>query len=170
MEEFSAMSGLILVPQTIEQNQEYMFCGNVKDDTIIRGVDIDHTQNYIDYVGTEVTLSTKIDGEIPDPGHEKYTFIDKIGDEYLVTDYLEEHGVNPSLADKSYEDIFTSSLLRSLRRGETYKYAIVYYDKYGRRTDVLNLGDIEVPEYKDNTPFVLRQTYLHQAVLMTLVI
>ena len=63
--------------------------------------------------------------------------------------------MNPSLADKSDEDIFTSSLLRSLRRGETYKYAIVYYDKYGRRTDVLNLGDIEVPEYKDNTPFAI---------------
>ena len=156
MEEFSAMSGLILVPQTIEQNQEYMFCGNVKDDTIIKGVYINTNNDTIQYVGTEVTLSTKIDGDIPEPGHEKYKSTDTIGGEYLVTDYLREHGINPSLADKSYEDIFTSSLLRSLRRGEEYRYAIVYYDKYGRRTDVLDLGKKNIQEYTQNIPFEIK--------------
>jgi hypothetical protein len=48
--------------------------------------------------------------------------------------------------------MFTSSLLRSLRRGETYKYAIVYYDKYGRRSDVQPLGKITIPEIDDNNP------------------
>jgi len=60
------------------------------------------------------------------------------------------------LADKSYEDIFTSSLLRSLRRGEEYRYAIIYYDKYGRRTDVLDLGKKTVKEYVENVPFEIK--------------
>lgn len=39
----------------------------------------------------------------------------------------------------------TSSMLRSLRRGETYRYGIVYYNKYGQRTDVQWIDDIKVP-------------------------
>lgn len=45
----------------------------------------------------------------------------------------------------TYEDIFTSSLLRSLRRDEVYRYGIVLYDKYGRRTDVKWIADVCVP-------------------------
>uniref|UniRef100_A0AAU8BA38 Crassvirus muzzle protein N-terminal region domain-containing protein n=1 Tax=Dulem virus 42 TaxID=3145760 RepID=A0AAU8BA38_9CAUD len=36
IDEFLALSNLVLIPQTIEQNQHYLFEGNVKDDTIIR--------------------------------------------------------------------------------------------------------------------------------------
>ena len=48
--------------------------------------------------------------------------------------------------------MFTSSLLRSLRRGETYKYGIVYYDKYGRRSDVKGIGSIPIDEISSNKP------------------
>jgi hypothetical protein len=58
-----------------------------------------------------------------------------------VRNYFEERNINPSLPKNTYNNIFTSSLLRSLRRGESYKYGIVYYDKYGRRTNVLKLED-----------------------------
>jgi len=47
----------------------------------------------------------------------------------------------------------TSSLLRSLRRGEVYKYAIVFYDKYGRRTDVMPIGEHQVKSYNEIPPF-----------------
>jgi hypothetical protein len=73
---------------------------------------------------------------------------------------MQDHGINPDIAEKSYENIFTSSLLRSLRRGEEYKYAIVYYDKYGRRTDVLNLGEITVPDYAEDVPFTISNNTL----------
>jgi len=66
--------------------------------------------------------------------------------------------VNPSLAKSTYNNIITSSLLRSLRRGETYRYAIVLYDKYGRRTDVCKLGDIRVEPIgvtPDKMPFTI---------------
>lgn len=45
----------------------------------------------------------------------------------------------------SYTEMLTSSLLRSLRRGEVYRYGIVFYDEYGVRSDVLWIADIKVP-------------------------
>lgn len=161
IEEFSALSGIIVIPQVIEQNQEYMFCGNIKDDTIITDAYIPSTyKNGITLTETRVCLSRQGNvGQIPSPGNILYDgqydynlLINNTGDssEYVtttVTDYLQQRGINPKGVKASYQDIMTSSLLRSLRRGETYKYAIVFYDKYGRRTDVLPLGDIPVPEY-----------------------
>lgn len=154
MEEFAAMSGLILVPQVIEQNQEYMFCANVKDDTIIKGVSIpalEERQHRYELVHANVTLSKDIEGAIPNPGDDKFT-------DQNILNYLEERGINSDLARSSYDNMFTSSLLRSLRRGEEYKYAIVYYDKYGRRTDVLPLDTVSVPDYKNDVPFELGST------------
>jgi hypothetical protein len=50
MEEFAAMSGLILIPKVIEQNQEYMFCANVTDDTIIKDLSISEDDSRISMV------------------------------------------------------------------------------------------------------------------------
>lgn len=162
MEEFAAMSGLILVPQVIEQNQEYMFCANVKDDTIIKGT-ITPSSTKPTIVQASVVLSDKISGDIPDHGNHSY-----YNGEYnnikdvesgqvvsTVSDYFSQRGVSPELVKANYNNIFTSSLLRSLRRGETYKYAIVFYDKYGRRTDVKNIHSVDIKEYgaAGYTPF-----------------
>ena len=169
IEEFSAMSGIILIPQTIEQNQEYMFCANVKDDTIIRDAKIPESyyndQNRLSITKANVILSEKIEGDIPDPGDTKYVesqecnrleHIQKGQKENItetVQDYLQQRGINPDDVTASYTNIITSSLLRSLRRGEKYKYAIIFYDKYGRRTEVMNLGEIDTPEYEESRPF-----------------
>lgn len=48
----------------------------------------------------------------------------------------------------NYNDRFTSSLFRSLKRDETYRYGIVLYDKFGRHSDVQWIGDIKTPEDK----------------------
>lgn len=159
MEEFAAMSGIILIPQVIEQNQEYMFCGNVVDDTIIQPTLDEGTT--IDLVKTPIVLSTKTKGEIPDHGSNKFiedlnsniTTMSGQNTGFSVADYLNQRGVNPSIVQSNYEDIFTSSLLRSLRRGEIYKYAVVFYDKYGRRSDVMPIGDREVSPISDSKPF-----------------
>ena len=44
-----------------------------------------------------------------------------------------------------YSDIFTSSLIRSLKRGETYRYGIVFYDKNGNKSNVYFIADIKIP-------------------------
>lgn len=153
IEEFAAMSGLILVPQVIEQNQEYMFCGNIQDDTIIKNVKLG-TPGSITEISATVVLSDKTEGDIPDPGKHYYK------DEYTtfsdgssVSDYLIERGVNSEIVKASYNDMITSSLLRSLRRGEKYKYALVFYDNKGRRTDVISLDEISITKYEMSRPF-----------------
>lgn len=170
MEEFSAMSGIIVIPKTIEQNQEYMFCGNVKDDTILRDVNIpssyESDKKKITVTKAKVSLSTAIQGDIPSPANAKYASSTEYNTlQYdssitqantvttTVTDYFKQRGISSTDVKASYQDIITSSLLRSLRRGEKYKYAIVFYDKYGRRSDVLPLGEITAPTYSESEPF-----------------
>lgn len=153
MEEFAAMSGLILIPQAIEQNQEYMFCGNITDDTILKNVRLG-TAGSIREVTATVVLSDKIDGDIPDPG--KHYYKDEystFSDGSSVLSYLTERGVNPQIVKASYNDMITSSLLRSLRRGEKYKYALVFYDSKGRRTDVISLDEKTISDYNTSRPF-----------------
>lgn len=65
-----------------------------------------------------------------------------------ISDILKGFGIsNPD--EYSYNDIFVSSCFKSLRRDETYRYGIVYYDKYGRRTDVQWIADIRTPSAEE---------------------
>ncbi len=133
MQEFAAMSGMVIIPKIIEQNQQYMFASNVKDDTIF---DAEIEGGRISTKVFQVKLSTDV-SNIPIQ-NESSTNEFSLPE---VRNYFEERNINPSLPKNTYNNIFTSSLLRSLRRGESYKYGIVYYDKYGRRTNVLKLED-----------------------------
>ena len=144
IEEFAAMSGVMLIPQVIEQNQEYMFCSNVSDDTIIKDLEITVDAKPYDLVESKVVLATNLTGSIPDEGN--YTF-GQIG--VNLDDYFKQRSINADLAKPNYDNIFTSSLLRSLRRGEQYRYGIVYYDKYGRRSDVKTICSVDVEPISD---------------------
>lgn len=64
-------------------------------------------------------------------------------DKYLINhDLLEYSALN-------YDNIFTSSMFRSLHRDEVYRYGIVFYDKFGVRSDVLWIGDIRTPSIRE---------------------
>lgn len=143
MEEFGAMSGMVVIPKVIEQNQQYMFASNIKDDTIIPDLHINPGQ-YTHLKKFKVKLSTNITG-IPSQDSSPDTDVDK-------ANYLLDRNINPNIAINSYNNIFTSSLLRSLRRGEEYSYGIVYYDKYGRRSNVQKINSISVPEISEDNP------------------
>ena len=138
MEEFAAMSGMVVIPTVIEQNQQYMFAANIKDDTIIPNLTVDSTVNYVSpFSGFKVKLSTNTTG-IP----EQTSSVDST---FAKRQYFKDRNINPNIAINSYNNIFTSSLLRSLRRGEDYQYGIVYYDKYGRRSNVQKIGKVSIP-------------------------
>jgi hypothetical protein len=83
------------------------------------------------------------------------------GGSTTVSEYLDKRNINSNLlGSATYNDNITSSLLRSLRRGgETYKYGIVFYDEFGRRTDVQSIGDYVTPEYTEDNgmPFTLTE-------------
>lgn len=152
MEEFGAMSGMVVIPKVIEQNQQYMFASNIKDDTIIPDLDINKTVNYVNLKKSTVRLSTNVTG-IPSQDSWPDANTDKLN-------YLADRNINPTIAINSYNNIFTSSLLRSLRRGEKYSYGIVYYDKYGRRSNVQKIGDIDVPKISSSNPIINTSTVL----------
>lgn len=146
MEEFAAMSGMVVIPTVIEQNQQYMFAANVKDDTIIPNLTIS-PDNYVSlYNNLKVKLSTNITG-IPQQSS-------SVDADQNKQKYLKDRNVNPKIVANSYNNIFTSSLLRSLRRGEDYQYGIVYYDKYGRRSNVQQIGKLTVPEISSSNKLV----------------
>ena len=156
IEEFAAMSGLILKPRSIETNQQYMFCSNVEDDTIIK-VRPDLSTGSVELVKTSVILADKVDDGIPYNTNNNFEQLDQIkklnGSNVMsVSKYFQNRNINPELAKSSYNNIFTSSLLRSLRRGETYKYGIVYYDDKGRRSDVHEIGEVSPQELSGSNP------------------
>jgi hypothetical protein len=114
-----------------------MFAANVKDDTIIN---IDSfTGGNVQTIRKNVIISNSIDG-IPTHSTDAFTDTD-------ILNYFADRGVNSNIIKNSYNDIFTSSLLRSLRRGEDYVYGIVYYDKYGRHSNVHEItSGVSVPK------------------------
>lgn len=157
MEEFSSISGVQVIPSIIEHNQDYLFASNVKDDTILKNIHIDNTPQ-IDRVYTKIKLGSGNTNQFLPTKNENQPIsnniegFDTTGINLSVENYLKDRNINPSLAADTYNNIFTSSLLRSLRRGEKYKYGIVYYDKYGRRSDVIALGDITMPKIYPRSP------------------
>lgn len=256
IEEFSALGKQVLIPQNIEQNQNYLFEGNVKDDTLLRigkdYIDIDskvyqrnigyqiplsNTTNYTniqyfnniedipeDYYLNEYSDINKDFSDQDNTQKGKYAWFDVVKQSYsqpyslkppstypyygaqgkniscyfitadipvhdnfnmfspnvpytisskrnsalsrighvdwiekltLTTDdYFLQHKINPT-GDLSYDDILTSSMLRSLKRNEVYRYGIVYYDKYGRRSDVQWIGDLRTPQLRESNNFKL---------------
>lgn len=154
IEEFASLAGIIIHPYVIENNQDYMFAANVVDDTIIKGLEIksDPTPQL---VTSTINISKYYSDKkyaLPNVDNLDFTYSNGLLSNGInVPDYFKDRNINPNEAKDTYNNIFTSSLLRSLRRGETYKYGIVFYDKYGRRSDVKNLGDIEVPQHTSDT-------------------
>lgn len=141
MEEFGAMSGMVVIPKVIEQNQQYMFASNIKDDTIIP--DVERVEGgSVEQKIAHITLSTTTNG-VPSQDNTILSY----HNDSEIRQYIADRNIENSLVKNSYNNIFTSSLFRSLRRQEGYSYGIVYYDKYGRRSNVYEIQDqkFEVP-------------------------
>lgn len=73
-----------------------------------------------------------------------------------VNSIYRQHHIIYEQDNELYNDIFSSSILRSLKRGETYRYGIVLYSADGNKSNVYYIGDIKVPRmgefpiYDDN--------------------
>jgi len=71
---------------------------------------------------------------------------------------------NPAtITDATYNYIFASSYIRSLRRGETYRYGVIFYTIRGERTSVMWIDDIKVPSENEipSTTFENGKLYAH---------
>ena len=192
VDEFFTLNGQSIIPQTIEQNQNYMFAANIKDETTFE-VSTEDAEFYqlfdetrqspIENAGTEAeteVLGNEIPGKkikwrfvcadiqacdktmtaISGQNADKLYFLSNT--QNGITTYSNVNPVTPietvvnsdlgvlgvgETRDLSggYENIFRSSLFRSLARGETYTYGIVFYDTNGSKSDVICIDDITVP-------------------------
>ena len=127
VDEFSSLNSQIIIPKSIEQNQGYLFAGNIEDETTFY-VD----ENASNWSAGPFKFDISLTGDTTVSGNLKT--------------YFEQHGIY-GIQNVSYNDIFGSSLLRSLRRNDKYRYGIVYYNKYGARSNVVKIKDINTNRY-----------------------
>lgn len=243
LEEFSALNGQTVVPSLVEQNQGYLFAGNIKDESSLyvprsvfdpRTYSFDNTQDHkatyytddidvspCDYewkstatkddvinsiesdfdvtmnslavnpscdinlnvyrtVGADGTpdydkLQTYIPEDPSDPqgdwvlgGIGRYvtwTFVYAnvpLSDKYSgvptttrsvslqgsqdITTWLKQWGIEYTSVKGGYNNSVVSSMFRTLKRGEVYRYGIVLFSKTGQRSDVLFIADIRIPD------------------------
>lgn len=242
IEEFAQIHGQDIIPKLLEQNQGYLFAGNVKDDTIFQldredlkkfwAVQFTYDENKYDipYLDTisyntakhifenkpsdgDKTIQSFIDNKMfndadysnpySDVNHsfdepdekqnnamfdynnyiggsgiyiswkllvanvaDKQTFVTansvyigykkELGgfnyfgkDESQVLAPKEEDIISdcgfPQPDKVSHNDAITSSCIKSLKRGEVYRYGIILYKNDGTRSDVVWIGDIRIP-------------------------
>ena len=183
VDEFSALSSQTIIPKTIEQNNQYLFAGNTDDQTILG-----YNDNKFDTIIKNAVQNTKhslvsCDILLDDSGYNNkpdiknptnlqqplFKFVEENSSysrqsisDYNIDSYFKECGIDYS-EGVLYDEIFTSSLLRSLRRDEDYRYGIVYYDIYGRHSSVYTLP-LGINEDKLLGPFFLSKTVLDSAL------
>lgn len=160
LEEFSALQTQTIVPKCIESAQGYLFQANAEDKTIIENqpssvvhatpvyfeMNIDNGEPFVQPQAGGIDLSgrLKLAKYFQEWGIETSLPLEKeIGDDltigesyYTASDYLEDCGLSIEGEDTSYNNMFVSSMFRSIRIDDKYQYGIVYYDKYGKRSDV----------------------------------
>lgn len=66
---------------------------------------------------------------------------------FCIQNYLQSCGIGINNCG-SYDDMFMSSMCRSLKRGETYLYGLVLYKKDGTHSDVICQQEITIPTEK----------------------
>lgn len=239
VEEFAQIHGQDIIPKLLEQNQGYLFAGNVKDDTIFQLdredlkkfwavqftpiYDYDHfipylvppaydsVQNYYeetkdgnavitDFINESIFNQADYSNPYSDINHsfdENYNEVTFDYNNYIGGSgiyiswklllaqvdgqsntaqwrsyYLKYNTTNnkienvfedqnkvatlksndivsdcgfPKPNKVTHEDAVTSSCIRSLKRGEVYRYGIILYKNDGTRSDVIWIGDIRIP-------------------------
>ena len=174
LDEYNMMTGIHIIPKTIESMVDYMFASNIRSDNPIYLNDTTwdpQNTNNVDYYFIRLQLegdrgSSKDYIDIKNISHNAQPFSTTItngyfyvydkngialssGNEYRDTNVdLSRIIYNDNNIDqnKSYANPYVSYSLKSLRRGETYRYGIILYDKWNNATAVKHIADIQVPD------------------------
>lgn len=245
IQEFAAIDSINIVPECIEQNQNYLFAADIDDNTRLR-----FSKGQFDATAYQFNSENKIvlskNNDTTYEQFEEYDSVESIEDDYVLNKYsdmtIEELSNNPCKYDEDgylggtgknvswrfvtteipldsarefdsqhppvvqsdkvaplyylkrngnsivtenagvntenvfadhnifaeskleYNDIFTSSTFRSLRRDEVYRYGIVLYDKHGTRSDVQWIADIRTPSEDEFPSIKLDQSTVVQNI------
>lgn len=143
LEEYNSMTGIHIIPKIIESKDDYLFAANIKDESTGYTVDWDATQNVtinlvtVDLIG-DYNISPdeilKISG-----GSLNSTISTSSNDVFDLTPYIQT--TNDSI---TYKNPQVSYMFKSLRRGETYRFGIILYDKYGKSSGVKFICDKKI--------------------------
>lgn len=155
LEEYNMMTGIHIIPKTIESMTDYMFASNIQNDNPVYKYDNfkDPVSATYEFLVADLIGDTNVDDgciTIKDGGvFSKTVDVDKYNSSGIKTGNGSVNLDNfiGELADtnNTYANPYVSYSLKSLRRGETYRYGIVLYDKYHNATAVKHLKDVDVP-------------------------
>lgn len=148
LEEYNSISGIHIIPKTIESLYDYMFASNIQNDNPIYNIEgIDQVHVEYEFIQKELIGDT-----CEDEDKQRITIgtnlkEDQIEDEFQQSDFPSEFVGELTDKNKTYANPFVSYSYKSLRRGERYRYGIVMYDKFGNATAVKHIADIDVPSF-----------------------
>lgn len=104
---------------------------------------------------TSSLIQYYIKQEVSPDNTQKYVFENKLRIDnedlegsYTMLDYWKDQGINVHMSEFekiNCNNIYVSSLSRSLKRDEVYRYGIVLFDKHGSRSNVQWIADIRTP-------------------------
>jgi len=182
LDEYNSMTGIHIIPKVIESMTDYMFAANIRNDNpiyqqneLVEDWDASAHVRYgfvtVDLIGdlnvTEDSTVCPDKINILDKRH-AYIFdgaglvnatvynkrddgtFERIPGEIVNLSNFIGGDIDPN---PTYTNPYVSYALKSLRRGETYRYGIILYDKYGNASAVKHIGDIKAPDFNEIPPF-----------------
>ena len=156
LEEYNSITGIHIIPSVIEAKDDFLFAANIENDSPIYEDDDIKNWKASDYPDIEVEfVEARITGDIGDD--ENYI---KINDNQSggVDTLLQANGQRNFVGEinddnKTYANAYIQYSLKSLRRGEVYRYGIVFYDKDGNASAVKHLKDVTVDDWTERPAF-----------------
>ena len=150
LEEYNSMTGIHIIPKTIESKDGYLFAANIKTDNPIYA--FDSVKNWKPDVTIELTEAKiavdnyNVRNRIDNENLTNITIPTVIGNVSAAT-HSNLLGVDWDIVEQSsYSNTKVSYALKSLRRGETYRFGIILYDEKGNSSAVFHIGDVTVPD------------------------
>lgn len=158
LEEYNSMTGIHIIPKVIESKDDYLFAANVKDDNT--GFDVtgwDPNVIQLDLVTVDLIGDNSTSPNIPlskpknrQSGGHNSQLTDELAPTLQSTIQTSNGTFDLSEYIDTTNDILgywnpqVSYMFRSLRRGEKYRFGIIFYDNKGRSSGVIHLKDVNV--------------------------
>ena len=160
LEEFNSISGVHIIPKVIETKNDYLFAAQIKDiqSDVFSGITNEQLGVELNEVQTELvgdaSYTYKENGEyVPYTRHNTIQrktqdanwsiHLNGFTGQMFNGQFIPEEDYSIR-SNPTYSNPKVSYYLKSLRRGETYRYGIVLYDIHGNSSGVIHIGDYTV--------------------------
>lgn len=186
LEEFNSLSGVHIIPKVIEDKNDYLFAAAIKDvrqssfDELNSGnVHLNYELVYADLVEDSIK---EFEQQYPQDYVKENNIIQRISD---VNNFNFGGAVNNSVLfnkirlymgqsqnnkhNYGYSNPIISYYAKSFRRGETYRFGVVFYNDKGESSGVIQstITDIVIPSVQDEPIFAIQEINTNQDALIT---